>query len=98
MQWRSLFESIREATDLQAAPREQGRSAARMLREATSFGHGAKGNGEILRGVLRSLGVLVFETPIKDSHVEGLQLLCGHAVRSATMRFFATLTTSIGSG
>ena len=77
VQWRSLFESIREATDLQAAPREQGRSAAKMLREATSFGHGAKGNGEILQGVLRSLGVLVFETPIKDSHVEGCSFYVG---------------------
>jgi Zn-dependent peptidase ImmA (M78 family) len=77
LQWKTLFESIRESTDLQAAPREQGRNAARMFRESTSLGHGAKGVGEVLRGVLRSLGVLVFETPLKDSQVEGCSFYVG---------------------
>jgi Zn-dependent peptidase ImmA (M78 family) len=76
-QWKSLFESIRESADLQAAPGEQGRNAARMFREATSLGHGAKGNGEVLRGVLRSLGLLVFETPLKESQVEGCSFYVG---------------------
>lgn len=77
VQWKTLFESIRNSTDLQAAPREQGRSAARMFREATSLGHGSKGSGEVLRGVLRSLGVLVFETPLKESRVEGCSFYVG---------------------
>ncbi len=77
VQWKTLFESIRNTTDLQAAPREQGRSAARAFRESTSLSHGAKGNGEVLRGVLRSLGVLVFETPLKESRLEGCSFYVG---------------------
>jgi len=77
VQWKILFEGIRTSTDLQAAPREQGRSAARMFREGTSLGHGANGSGEILRGVLRSLGILVFETPLKESRVEGCSFYVG---------------------
>jgi Zn-dependent peptidase ImmA (M78 family) len=77
VQWKTLFESIRDATDLQAAPREQGRAAARMFREATSLAHGSRGNGEVLRGVLRALGVLVFEAPLKESRVEGCSFYVG---------------------
>ncbi len=77
VQWKTLFESIRSATDFQAAPREQGRAAAHMFRESTSLGHGAKGSGEVLRGLLRSLGVLVFETPLKESRVEGCSFYVG---------------------
>jgi Zn-dependent peptidase ImmA (M78 family) len=76
-QWKSLFESIRETIDLQAAPREQGRSAARMFRESTSLGHGAKGSGDLLRSLLRSLGVLVLETPVKESRLEGCSFYVG---------------------
>jgi Zn-dependent peptidase ImmA (M78 family) len=82
VQWKTLFESIRNATDLQAAPREQGRSAARMFREATSLSHGATGSGEVLRGMLRSLGILVFETPLKESRLEGCSFYVG--TQSAT--------------
>lgn len=77
IQWKTLFESIRNGTDLQSAPREQGRTAARMFREATSLGHGAKGSGDVLRGLLRALGVLVFETPLKESRIEGCSFYVG---------------------
>lgn len=77
MQWKTLFESIRNSIDLQTAPAEQGRSAARMFRECTSLGHGQKGSGEVLRGLLRSLGVLVFETPLKESRLEGCSFSVG---------------------
>jgi len=77
VQWKTLFESIRNETDLQASPREQGRAAARMFREATSLAHGAKGTGELLRGVLRSLGVLVVEAPLKESRIEGCSFYVG---------------------
>jgi Zn-dependent peptidase ImmA (M78 family) len=77
LQWKTLFESIRASTDLQAAPREQGRSAARMFREGTSLAYGQKGSGEVLRGLLRSLGVLVFETPLKESRLEGCSFSVG---------------------
>lgn len=90
LQWKTLFESIRNATDLQAAPREQGRSAARMFREGTSLGHGQKGVGEILRGVLRSLGILVFETPLKESRLEGCSFSVGAQTASRPCVFANT--------
>ncbi len=77
VQWKSLFESIRSATDLQSAPREQGRTAARIFRESTSLGHGAVGSGAVLRPMLRSMGVLVIETPLKDSRLEGCSFAVG---------------------
>lgn len=77
VQWKSLFDSIRSATDLQAAPREQGRIAARLFRESTSLGHGAVGSGEVLRPMLRSAGVLVIETPLKESSLEGCSFSVG---------------------
>jgi Zn-dependent peptidase ImmA (M78 family) len=90
VQWKSLFDSIRNSTDLQAAPREQGRSAARMFREGTSLGHGQKGSGEVLRGMLRSLGVLVFETPLKESHLEGCSFSVGSQFASRPCVFANT--------
>ncbi len=77
VQWRSLFDSIRATVDLQAAAREQGRMAARTFRQSTSLAHGANGSGEILRGMLRSLGILVIETPLKDSRIEGCSFFVG---------------------
>ncbi len=77
MQWKALFESIRDSTDLQTAPREQGRTAARIFRQSTTLGHGHRGGGEVLRGLLRSLGVLVFESPLKESRLEGCSFSVG---------------------
>lgn len=77
VQWKSLFDSIRSATDLQSAPREQGRTAARIFRESTSMGQGAVGSGEVLRPMLRSMGVLVIETPLKESRLEGCSFAVG---------------------
>jgi Zn-dependent peptidase ImmA (M78 family) len=90
LQWKTLFASIRNSTDLQAAPREQGRSAARMFREGTTLGYGQKGNGEVLRGLLRSLGVLVIETPLKESHLEGCSFSVGTQAASRPCIFANT--------
>jgi Zn-dependent peptidase ImmA (M78 family) len=64
---------------MQAPLREQGKEAARIFRQSTSLAHGAKGSGEILRGVLRALGVLVVETPIQESRIEGCSFPVGAA-------------------
>lgn len=79
IQWKSVFESIRTTIDIQAPPPEQGKMAARILRASTSMGHGATGIGNILRGLLRSLGVLVIETPLPDSRIEGCSFYVGLA-------------------
>lgn len=71
VQWKPLFETIRTTVDIQAPPTEQGKAGASIFRQATSLGHGATGSGEVLRGLLRALGILVVESPIANSRVEG---------------------------
>lgn len=69
--WQLLFEGIRRETDLQAPPREQGRQAARILRQSTGLDKGKTGIGESFRGNLRSRGVLIIESPMPESSLEG---------------------------
>jgi hypothetical protein len=77
VQWKFLFEAIRSNVNMQAPLREQGTAAAQIFRQSTSLAHGAKGSGEVLRGVLRALGVLVVETPIQESRIEGCSFYVG---------------------
>lgn len=69
--WKPLFEAIRQGTDTQAPPSEQGRRAARMFRESTGLSQCATGIGEVFRGHLRRLGLLIIETPVPGSKIEG---------------------------
>jgi Zn-dependent peptidase ImmA (M78 family) len=69
--WKPLFEAIRQSVDAQASPSEQGRRAARLLRESTALSQCATGIGDVFRGNLRRLGILVIESPIQESRVEG---------------------------
>jgi Zn-dependent peptidase ImmA (M78 family) len=75
--WETLFETIRRKVDPCAPPREQGRRAARLFREARGLRHGKSGIGEIMRGNLRSLGILIVETPLPESRVEGCTFSVG---------------------
>src|SRR5882757_9718157 len=59
--WKPLFQAIRQKVDTQAPPRVQGIEAANMFRESRDLSHGATGIGGVLRGNLRSMGVLVVE-------------------------------------
>ncbi len=77
VQWRTVFETIRGTVSVQAPVKEQGKSAARLFRQSTSLGHGATGAGEVLRGFLRSMGILAVEIPIVDSIVEGCSFYVG---------------------
>jgi Zn-dependent peptidase ImmA (M78 family) len=77
VQWKSLFESIRTTVDIQAPPTEQGKAAASIFRQSTALGHGASGSGDVLRGFLRALGVLVVESPLADSRIEGCSFYVG---------------------
>jgi Zn-dependent peptidase ImmA (M78 family)/transcriptional regulator with XRE-family HTH domain len=75
--WRSGFEEIRRATDNQAPPREQGRQAARVFRQLRGLAQGRTGIGEVFRGNLRSMGVLLIESPIPESQLEGCSFYVG---------------------
>jgi Zn-dependent peptidase ImmA (M78 family) len=78
--WAPLFEDIRRTTDQQAPPGEQGRQAARNFRQSTSLDQGATGIGEVFRGHLRNLGLLVVESPITGSNLEGCSFYVGASV------------------
>ena len=75
--WSALFTDIRRQTNKQAAPREQGRQAARMFRESTGLAKGSVAIGELFRSRLRHLGVIVVETPVSDSQMEGCSFYVG---------------------
>ena len=75
--WKNLFEDIRERVDSQAPPGEQGRQAARMFRASRGLAQGARGLGEVLRGNLRSMGILLIESPIRESRLEGFSFFVG---------------------
>lgn len=75
--WKTLFEAIRQGNNAQAPPSEQGRRAARSFRESTGLSQCATGIGEVFRGNLRRLGILVIESPIPRSRVEGCSFYVG---------------------
>ena len=75
--WQPLFEGIRRKTDIQAPPREQGRQAARMFRESRDLVRGNIGIGEVFRGNLRAMGLLVIESPLPESKLEGCSFFVG---------------------
>jgi Zn-dependent peptidase ImmA (M78 family) len=77
VQWKSLFETIRTTVDIQAPPTEQGKAAASIFRQSTSLNHGASGSGDVIRGLLRAHGVLVVESPLSDSRIEGCSFYVG---------------------
>jgi len=75
--WKSLFEDIRRQTDLQAPPREQGRQAARWFCQSRGLSHGANAVGDVIRGNLRSMGLIVIESPFPESRLEGCCFFVG---------------------
>jgi Zn-dependent peptidase ImmA (M78 family) len=76
--WKTLFQEIRQNVDTQAPPRVQGVEAANMFRESRSLSSGAGGIGEVLRGNLRTMGVLVVEGSLPKSSLEGCCFYVGN--------------------
>jgi Zn-dependent peptidase ImmA (M78 family) len=73
-----IAELMRVSVDRSLAPTQQAKRAAEILREQDpAFAHGRTGLGEMLRMRLRHLGVLVFESPIKNSRIEGCSFNAG---------------------
>jgi Zn-dependent peptidase ImmA (M78 family) len=75
--WKPIFETVRTQVDNQAPPGEQGRRAARIFRELTGLSQCATGIGEVFRGYLRGQGLLVVESPVPESQVEGCSFYVG---------------------
>jgi Zn-dependent peptidase ImmA (M78 family) len=92
--WDVIFQSIMRQVDLQASPSDQARSAARVFCELNQFGHGGKGVGEILRGSLRSKGILLIESPLPHSQVEGCSFYVGDSSAQRPCIFVNTYKTT----
>jgi len=75
--WKALFEELRRETNPQDSPTEQGRQAARLFRRSRGLDQGATGIGEVFRGHLRNIGVLVIESSAPDSVLEGCSFYVG---------------------
>jgi Zn-dependent peptidase ImmA (M78 family) len=79
--WKLVFEEIRRQIDIQAPPREQGRLAAQLFRKLQGWNQGKAGIGELLRSTLRQNGILLVESPINDSTIEGCAFPVGASRR-----------------
>lgn len=77
-----------------APPASQGRQAARAFRELTNIAHGQTAIGDLIRPVLRRLGLLVVESPIKSSNLEGLAFLVGPEGRQRPCIFINSYQTT----
>lgn len=75
--WKALFDELRREVDPQASPTEQGRQAARIFRTSRGLDQGATGIGEVFRGHLRNIGILVLESSAPDSVLEGCSFYVG---------------------
>ena len=84
--WKIAFSVVRQGTEEQKrlAPGIQGGAAATLFREFVNLGfsHDAlndriSGPGDIIRGVLRSLGVLIIEMPVPESQMDGCSFYVG---------------------
>lgn len=75
--WKALFDQIRGKVDKQSSPSEQGGSAARLFASMRNLTHGARGIGRVLRDNLRLTGLLVVETPVPKSNIEGCSFYVG---------------------
>jgi Zn-dependent peptidase ImmA (M78 family) len=74
-----VFRSIRSAIDQSAPIRAQARTAAKVFRSHFGWAHGQSGIGALLRPNLRRAGLVIVESPVSDSKIEG----CGFRVRAA---------------
>jgi len=79
--WQLAFLQVRQQINTQAPPREQGREAAQVLRSRMGWNTGRTGIGEIIRGSLRNLGILIVESPIRASKIEGCAFHVGDSQR-----------------
>jgi hypothetical protein len=69
--WRAVSQTVLAQVDRSAPPAVQGRDAALGFRAAANLEHGQTGIGELIRPRLRQIGVVVIESPIPKSPLEG---------------------------
>lgn len=69
--WRAVARTVFSEVDRSAPPAVQGKEAAKRFRAAASLEHGQTGAGELIRPRLRAIGLVVIESPIPKSSLEG---------------------------
>lgn len=69
--FRGRFQEIRNNVDPQAPAEVQGLLGAETFLAITQLGNGGRGIGEVLRGHLRAMGLLILETPLSHTNLEG---------------------------
>jgi Zn-dependent peptidase ImmA (M78 family) len=92
--WDVIFQTILRQVDLQASPQEQGRAAARHFSELNQFGHAGRSSSEILRDRLRSKGILLIESPLPNSQIEGCTFYVGDSSAQRPCVFVNTYKTT----
>jgi Zn-dependent peptidase ImmA (M78 family) len=80
--WQVAAQSALKNVDRTAPPAIQGREAALRFRAAANLEHAQTGIGDLLRPRLRQSGLLLIETPIPKSALEGC---CFHVGKEATL-------------
>ena len=71
LEYSPLFGTVRAGVDRKLPPSAQGIQAAQAFRGASSLQHGQSGIGELIRPHFRRLGILLVESPLKGSKLEG---------------------------
>ncbi len=69
--WSALAQSVSNQIDRSSPPALQGSEAAARFRSITNLEHGQVGIGEFIRPSLRGHGLVVIESPIPKSSLEG---------------------------
>ncbi len=75
--WKALFEQIKDKIDKQSSPSHQGKAAARLFASMHHLSHGGRGLGTPFRDNVRLTGLLIIETPVPRSRVEGCSFYVG---------------------
>lgn len=69
--WNAIANAVSGNIDRSAPPAVQGSEAAARFRSSIGLAHGETGIGELIRHRLRMHGLVVIETPISKSSLEG---------------------------
>jgi len=97
--WKIAFSVIRQGIEeyKRSAPNVQGGMAASLFRDFVNIGFSRdvlneriSGPGDIIRGVLRSLGVLIIEMPIPESQMDGCSFYVGDGGEETPCLFINT--------
>ncbi len=86
--WQTIFSHTRSKLELHKgdSPSTQGEKAADVFRSQVDLGfpklalnNRISGAGDVIRGMLRAIGVLIIEMPLPDSNMDGCSFYVGDA-------------------